>query len=101
MATNLSAWLPAWTDTQAVAINNLGDILGYGEYQGGQYGFLLKPMASAALFATPVPELSTWAMLIVGFAGLGLAGYRRPAKALSRQPASDPMVILNGSYAIE
>jgi hypothetical protein len=25
----------------------------------------------------PVPELSTWAMLVVGFAGLGFMGYRR------------------------
>ena len=49
----------AWSDTQAVAINNLGDIIGYGEYQGGHYGFLLNPIAGAALSATPVPELST------------------------------------------
>jgi hypothetical protein len=28
-----------------------------------------------------VPEPSTWAMLLVGFAGLGYAGYRRGAKA--------------------
>jgi hypothetical protein len=27
------------------------------------------------------PELSTWAMLLAGFAGLGLAGYRRPRAA--------------------
>lgn len=26
---------------------------------------------------TPVPELSTWGMMLLGFAGLGLAGYRR------------------------
>jgi hypothetical protein len=29
----------------------------------------------------PVPELSTWAMMLLGFAGLGYAGYRR-AKGL-------------------
>jgi hypothetical protein len=27
-----------------------------------------------------VPELSTWAMLLVGFAGLGFAGYRQTAR---------------------
>jgi len=26
---------------------------------------------------TPVPEPSTWAMLLIGFAGIGFAGYRR------------------------
>ncbi|HZZ24869.1 MAG TPA: hypothetical protein VFE60_20830 [Roseiarcus sp.] len=67
-ATNLSAVLgPAWSDTTAVGLNDRGDILGYGTYNGGQYGFLL----------TPVPELSTWAMLLVGFVGLGFAGYRK------------------------
>ena len=32
------------------------------------------------VFSSGVPEPSTWAMMIVGFAGLGFAGYRR-AKA--------------------
>jgi hypothetical protein len=30
---------------------------------------------------TPVPESSTWAMMLVGFAGLGFAGYRRSRRA--------------------
>jgi hypothetical protein len=28
-------------------------------------------------FASSVPEISTWAMLLLGFAGVGFAGYRR------------------------
>jgi phospholipase/lecithinase/hemolysin len=32
-------------------------------------------------FRTAVPEPSTWAMLIIGFVGLGFAGYRRSARA--------------------
>ena len=32
-----------------------------------------------------VPELSTWALMLLGFAGLGFAGYRT-----SRKPASIP-----------
>jgi len=32
--------------------------------------------------ATPVPESSTWAMIILGFAGLGLFAYRRRAGQL-------------------
>ena len=67
----------AWSDTEAVGLNNSGDIIGYGDYHGGQYGFLLTPVSASPLSATAVPEVSTWAMLVVGFAGLGFAGYRR------------------------
>ena len=31
--------------------------------------------------SSPVPETSTWAMMLVGFAGLGFAGYRRNKSA--------------------
>jgi hypothetical protein len=34
-------------------------------------------------FVTNVPEPSTWAMMLVGFAGLGFAGYRR-SKAVAK-----------------
>jgi hypothetical protein len=30
--------------------------------------------------ASVVPEPSTWAMMVLGFAGLGYAGFRRPKK---------------------
>jgi probable HAF family extracellular repeat protein len=67
-ATDLGAVLgSAWSSTVASGINDRGDIIGYGDYQGGLvYGFLL----------TPVPEPSTWIMMLVGFAGLGFLGYR-------------------------
>jgi hypothetical protein len=29
---------------------------------------------------TPVPEASTWAMILAGFAGLGFVGYRASRK---------------------
>ncbi len=33
--------------------------------------------------AAPVPELSTWVMMLLGFAGLEFAGYRTSRKAVS------------------
>lgn len=35
-----------------------------------------------AAVASSVPELSTWVMMLLGFAGLGFAGYRRAANRL-------------------
>jgi hypothetical protein len=36
--------------------------------------------ASTASSAEPVPELPTWAMILLCFAGLGLAGFKRGRK---------------------
>ncbi len=60
----------------------MGDILGYGDYRGEQYGFLLTPLPATTFYAAPfsaapAPEASTWAMLVFGFMGLGYAARRR------------------------
>jgi PEP-CTERM motif len=39
--------------------------------------------ANPAGYVVPVPEASTWAMMLLGFVGLGFAGYRK-----SRRPAA-------------
>jgi len=40
------------------------------------------PVAALTSFTVNVvPEPSTWAMLLLGFAGLGFLGYRETAKA--------------------
>jgi hypothetical protein len=89
-ATDLGAVLgPAWSDTQAVGINNAGDIVGTGAFNGGTFGFLLTPhganawalaSVSVASFSDPaVPEPSTWAMMLIGLAALGFVGWRTRA----------------------
>ena len=59
----------------ADGISNLGDIVGYYSAPDGELqGFL----------ATPAPEASTWAMMLVGFFWLGFASYRARGRALLR-----------------
>ena len=100
------------TFTQALGVNNLGEIVGfYTDAAGDQHGYIDKggvftsfdPPGSASttingvnnlgeivgfytnpatdtvdgFVGSPVPEASTWAMLLAGFAGLGFLGYRK------------------------
>jgi hypothetical protein len=51
--------LPFFLESEALGINDAGQAV----------GFCSGPI--------PVPEPSTWAMVLAGPAGLGLAGYRR------------------------
>jgi hypothetical protein len=45
----------------------------------GAYSIVTSPgVGNAPGSISGIPEASTWAMLIVGFAGLGYAGLRRP-----------------------
>ncbi len=39
------------------------------------------PTSFSGSFITAVPEVSTWAMMILGFAGLGFMTYRRRKSA--------------------
>jgi hypothetical protein len=51
-----------------------------GIYAGENY-FLPGGYVSGGLVAPAVPESSTWAMMLLGFAGLGFAGYRRAKRS--------------------
>jgi PEP-CTERM motif len=78
-----------WTLNQAIAINNAGQIVGLGAFNGedGYDAFLLTPCGACQIVETLpplppyvpglVPEPSTWAMMLLGFASLSFAGYRR------------------------
>jgi len=54
-----------WHLSQAFGINNAGQIVGYGLLDGNPRGFLLSALP-------PVPEPSTWALMLLTLAGLGL-----------------------------
>lgn len=60
---------PGSASTTINGVNNLGDIV----------GFYTNPKTDTVdgFVGTPVPEPSTWATMLLGFAGLGFLGYRR------------------------
>jgi probable HAF family extracellular repeat protein len=66
-----------WNLHDADGINDAGQIVGTGIIGGEGHAFLLTPIQT---MSSGVPELSTWAMMLLGFAGLGIAGYRRTAR---------------------
>ncbi len=96
--------LPGSSLSEALSINDSGQVIGFSvvdgvtyatEWSGGSIinlgglpGFALSAatdMNNAGQTVgesngSPAPEPSTWTMMLIGFAGLGLAGHRR-AKA--------------------
>jgi hypothetical protein len=55
-----------------------GNGLFFGQGGGGGGGsFVWDPSSLSAQPTLSIPEPSTWAMALVGFAGLGYAGYRQ------------------------
>jgi hypothetical protein len=58
------------TAVTANGINDLGQIVGF-------YTAAVATDQSTIGFETTIPEPSTWAMMLVGFAGLGFLGYRK------------------------
>jgi hypothetical protein len=70
------------------AFTEVIDLIGAGSFSGATY----SPYAVDAMLTIegtvsggppPIPESSTWAMMIVGFAGLGFMAYRRQQRALA------------------
>jgi PEP-CTERM motif len=54
----------------------------------GPVSFCFSPILDSNITFVPVPEPSTWAMMVVGFVGLGLAGRRSVRKAAGQTGGS-------------
>jgi len=83
--------VPGASFTDAQGINDLGQIVGFfGDSTGLESAFLATPIHGLAMSALAmsttdppadaVPEPSTWAMQILGFAGIAFMTYRRKSK---------------------
>ena len=64
-----------WVLSQALAINEHGQIAGWGYHGGLQRGFVLSPVTA------PVPEPGTWALLAAGLGVVATRARRRVAPA--------------------
>jgi hypothetical protein len=60
-----------------------GPIPGSSDTEGGT-NFNIYQRTIEEKLTTAVPELSTWAMMILGFAGIGFMVYRRNSKPALR-----------------
>jgi hypothetical protein len=64
----------------------------------GPGGAISLSLTDASKMPGGVPEPSTWAMMLLGFAGLGYAGFRRSYRLIpsSRERASQPRLRKRG-----
>jgi probable HAF family extracellular repeat protein len=77
---------PLGLGTALFGINDAGQIVGeYFDSDGTMHGFLATPA---------VPESSTWAMLLIGFAGIGFAGFLWP------KHTGDALVVGSGRHGL-
>jgi hypothetical protein len=76
------------TPVDLVGINTSGSIPQAGSYSSSGLGFTFTPTEGQATIGTiqvtAVPEASTWAMLVLGFAGIGLMAYRRKSQVTAQ-----------------
>jgi hypothetical protein len=94
-----------YTDTLTETANPFGQVVLKGELVGGTLGANVTELdisytqsggagagisasATYSVTTSTVPEPSTWAMMMVGFAGLGYAAFRRASKGQARAIAA-------------
>ncbi|PTQ70815.1 putative secreted protein with PEP-CTERM sorting signal [Nitrosomonas oligotropha] len=66
-----------WTQLTPYSINNKGQVFGYGVLRGNYVAFLLTPSE-----ISPIPEPSTYAMLLAGLGVLGFSLKRQTKSSL-------------------
>lgn len=78
---------PLYQNSENLAFAFLGGPLNFNPYLSGVYTFDLKLFSAnrellgdVSIQVNAVPEPSTWAMLILGFAGIGFMAYRRQSR---------------------
>jgi hypothetical protein len=76
---SLTLTSPGATSAVFSAIRTLGVIKDQSDFAGSA-GSADSSILGNAFSVTAVPEASTWAMMVIGFAGLGIAGYRASQK---------------------
>jgi hypothetical protein len=74
----LNGTLPAYAPYSFTFVGTGSDTLSIGAVNS--QGYYYVDGVSVVDVAAPVPEPSTWAMLLLGFAGLGFMAYRRKSK---------------------
>jgi PEP-CTERM motif-containing protein len=84
---NTPAGGPLYQNSENLAFAFLGGPLNFNANASGVYTFDLKlfgadkqQLGDVSIQVNAVPEPSTWAMLILGFAGIGFMAYRRKSR---------------------
>ena len=85
---------PFFLPDLAIALDVATEVFDDGGADGDASSILRFPSLTSA---PPVPEPSTWAMMLLGFAGLGFAGYRRALRvAWSVNPSRRMRILVTG-----
>jgi PEP-CTERM motif len=71
---NVASGLETGNPTEAISEVSIGPT--------GSIGFEFLPFGTNFILTAAVPEPSTWAMMILGFAGVGFMAYRRRNSAM-------------------
>jgi hypothetical protein len=72
---------PGFVGWEGLDPNGFSEQIGYDDHSGSLTGTLANIDIG---LPPPVPELSTWAMMLIGFAGFGFVAYRRNSQAAFR-----------------